>query len=907
MKFNPIHRELVIPSSFAECFTYELQIAWLKKEIDNVATGGSGESVKVLEEKVAALEKSVAALKNKTNTLTTSVSDIKGKINSIKNDLDNVKRNLENFATKDDIAGFISEDRVNEKLVAYETIEHAEATFVKKGTTGDYVTVEQLDNKLVDYATKIELQEYVTDVQLEDYLTKTEANDTYAKKGEIPSDVLTKTEAVSTYATKEEIPNVSDFITETEADGKYATKESIVNFTTNDELNAYKEEVETNYAKKTELPDLTDYAKKSELPDLADYTTKSYVDTNFLSKNDFDGIIQNYAEKTELNKYVTTETAETTYAKKSEIPSDVLTKTEAASTYATKEEIPNVSDLATKQELTSGLNEKVSINTFDSVVATLATKENVEATYAKKTDIPDVSNLITDNELSQTLEEYATKTEIPEGVIVDATVSADGKNPVKSQGIYNFVVDQTSDLVTNEMLATKQDKLTFDETPTVGSVNPVKSSGIKTAIDTVTSDMLTKTEAVSTYATKSEIPSLDNYVTKNEIADMATMNGKLETITETIEANENITDGYLSTVTATFTLSHVPVGGYTINSEEIYEHYRFGASNVWYKKKSGTSSIEGNVITVVTSDENDGSVYVNPLKNKITVTYQYKSIGLNDCETKVHAEATYATKEELMNYSTQDDIDGIEQQLSNYATNISVSQALENKQDILTFDDMPISDSQNPVRSSGIKTAIETATTDMLTKTEADSIYLNKAESTQFVQRKRHILNNNVIDMTNTRLSLGTELSQRNENLSLLQVALEYDRDVYNENGMWFLDCNLIILFTTNASFELKYSGPKTSIYRTTTNQSKQMIEKQNDCSIEIFGVSAIGVEYCKYFPSTNGLPYNATNSNYFLNDANWIAFNDFTLAAGHTHYIKVTTAYKLVSSTPFTIDTAII
>ena len=100
MKFNPIHPELVIPASFAECLTYELQIAWLKKEIDNVASGGGGESVKVLEEKVAALEKSVAALKNKTNTLTTSVSDIEGEINSIKTDLENVKRNLENFATK---------------------------------------------------------------------------------------------------------------------------------------------------------------------------------------------------------------------------------------------------------------------------------------------------------------------------------------------------------------------------------------------------------------------------------------------------------------------------------------------------------------------------------------------------------------------------------------------------------------------------------------------------------------------------------------------------------------------------------------------------------------------------------------------------------------------------------------
>ena len=895
MKFNPIHPELVIPASFAECLTYELQIAWLKKEIDNVASGGGGESVNILEEKVAALEKSVAALKNKTNTLTSSVSDIEREINSIKNDLDNVKRNLENFATKNDIQDFITESRVDEKLSSYETIEHAEATYVKKGTTVNYITEEQLDNKLIDYATKIELQEYVTDEQLESYLTKTEAEDTYAKKGEIPSDVLTKTEAATTYATKEEIPNISNLATKEELTTGLNDKVSINTFDSVVDTLATKENVEATYAKKSEIPDLTDYP------------TKSYVDTNFLAKNDFDETIQNYVERTELGNYVTTETAEATYAKKGEIPSDVLTKTEAATTYATKEEIPNVSNLATKEELTTGLNDKVSINTFDSVVATLATKENVEATYAKKTDIPDVSDLVTDVELSQTLEEYATKSEIPEGVIVDATVSADGQNPVKSQGIYNFVVDQTADLVTNEMLATKQDKLTFDETPTVGSSNPVKSSGIKTAIETATSDMLTKTEAASTYAAKSEIPSLDNYVTKPEISDMATMNGKLETITETIEANEAIPSSYLDPVTATFTLSHVPVGGYTINSEEIYEYYRFGASNVWYKKKSGTSSIEGNVITVVTSDKNDGSVYDNPGKNKITVTYQYKSIGLNDCETKVHAEATYAKKEELMNYATQNDIEGIEQQLSNYATNISVSQALENKQDILTWDDEPTADSQNPVRSSGIKAAIVTATSDMLTKTEADSTYLNKTESTQFVQRKRHILNNNVINMNYTYLDLGTRLRQRDGNLSLLQVALEYDRDVYSENGMWILDCDLITLFTTNEGFSLSTS-PSISIYRTTSDQGKQMIQKNNECSIEIFGVSAIGVEHCLYYPDGYTNLYNDETSNsYFLNIGSFSYINNFTLESGNTHYIKVKTAYKLVSSTPFTIDTAII
>ena len=37
-----------------------------------------------------------------------------------------------------------------------------------------------------------------------------------------------------------------------------------------------------------------------------------------------------------------------------------------------------------------------------------------------------------------------------------------------------------------QSIATKQDKLIFDETPTAGSTNPVTSNGIKAAIDAKT-------------------------------------------------------------------------------------------------------------------------------------------------------------------------------------------------------------------------------------------------------------------------------------------------------------------------------------------------------------------------------------------------------------------------------------
>jgi hypothetical protein len=61
----------------------------------------------------------------------------------------------------------------------------------------------------------------------------------------------------------------------------------------------------------------------------------------------------------------------------------------------------------------------------------------------------------------------------------DETPTTNSNNPVKSKGIKTAIDD---------MGATKQDVLTFDETPTANSNNPVKSKGIKAALDTLDSD-----------------------------------------------------------------------------------------------------------------------------------------------------------------------------------------------------------------------------------------------------------------------------------------------------------------------------------------------------------------------------------------------------------------------------------
>lgn len=52
----------------------------------------------------------------------------------------------------------------------------------------------------------------------------------------------------------------------------------------------------------------------------------------------------------------------------------------------------------------------------------------------------------------------------------------------------------------DDLLAKKQDKLTFDTTPTTDSTNPVTSSGIRAAIDAKTVDL-------SNYYTKAQVNS----------------------------------------------------------------------------------------------------------------------------------------------------------------------------------------------------------------------------------------------------------------------------------------------------------------------------------------------------------------------------------------------------------------
>lgn len=174
---------------------------------------------------------------------------------------------------------------------------------------------------------------------------------------------------------------------------------------------------------------------------------------------------------------------------------------------ANKTEIPDVSQFITKavndliyyytktqvDGKVSDLESKISaIPKFAiSVVDSLPTSGISETTiYLKKTSTTETGNLYTEyiyvNNTweslgTQTLDlsDYATKTYVSGQIASLASIATSGKLSDATQDSTHRVVTDTEKSTWNG----KQDKLTFDTTPTASSTNPVTSGGIKTALD----------------------------------------------------------------------------------------------------------------------------------------------------------------------------------------------------------------------------------------------------------------------------------------------------------------------------------------------------------------------------------------------------------------------------------------
>lgn len=282
-----------------------------------------------------------------------------------------------------------------------------------------------------DYAEDMSKKADKTD--LNDYAT-TEAMNT-ALAGKVDNTTL------DNYAKKSDIPDVSDFIT-AEALEPYAKSEDIPDvssFITAEALEPYAKSEDipdvSGFATKTELTEAVEpLAKKTDIPDVSGFAEKNYVDTELAKKADATAL-EPLATKTELNDGLATK------ADKSEISDMVTTAalTVALETKADKSDIPDVSGFAVKTEVDTALAEK-----------------------ADKSEIPDVSAFITADALAPyaektELEPLATKAELEplattEAMNTELAKKADRANLINNSGaIYNKITTNGDEaLIFNE-------------------------------------------------------------------------------------------------------------------------------------------------------------------------------------------------------------------------------------------------------------------------------------------------------------------------------------------------------------------------------------------------------------------------------------------------------------------------
>jgi predicted nucleic acid-binding Zn-ribbon protein len=86
--------QLVIPSTFEECFTYELQILYLKNLIDNIEPGGDyQEEIDNINRKLVALQSEVTKLKNDVNNL--NPDEVQRKLDAMQTEINGVKTSIQ--------------------------------------------------------------------------------------------------------------------------------------------------------------------------------------------------------------------------------------------------------------------------------------------------------------------------------------------------------------------------------------------------------------------------------------------------------------------------------------------------------------------------------------------------------------------------------------------------------------------------------------------------------------------------------------------------------------------------------------------------------------------------------------------------------------------------------------------
>ena len=358
--------------------------------------------------------------------------------------------------------------------------------------------------------------EYVTETELNEkgFLTEASLSETYATKVEL-AEKADKT-ALNGKADKETTLagyGITDAYTKAEADGKYATKAQGTKADTAVQPDALEAYVTTETANST-------YATKVELGNKADtsaldaYLTTANATSTYLSKT---AASSTYATKVELNEKADT----------SALDEYVTTET-ATSTYATK---ASLSGYATTSALAGKADKETTLAGYG--ITDAYTKVTSDGKYALKTELANkadtsalanytttevLNGLLDDKADTSALANYATTESLSQYALKSELTSSLAGKANKSTTLAGYgITDAYTQTEINGKLANKADTSALSAYATTASVS---------------STYLSKTEATSTYATTENMTTeLDKKADKTSIpAATSLMSGTAPTV-----------------------------------------------------------------------------------------------------------------------------------------------------------------------------------------------------------------------------------------------------------------------------------------------------------------------------------------------------------------------------------------
>lgn len=608
-----------------------------------------------------------------------------------------------------------SADSLNQASISTLTLDELKKQL--KEDVNDAVAQAKLDPgqkvDLSDYAKKSDLKTITLDVP-----SRTLTIDNQAI-------VIPESVDLSKYATKDEVPNVT-YDTQTKTltiDGQqvklpadidlsdYAKKTDVKDITL--DVNA---RTLTIAGQEIDIPssvDLSDYAKKNEVPAVTyDVDTKTLtvdgqkveipanVDlSGYYTKAQIDGKLANIASggKVDLTGYLTKADAETTYAKKTDIPNvdDFVTKEDADASYAKKSDVKDVdlTPYVTVTDMTQKLADyakKSDLPDFSNFV----TEDVADSTYAKKTDIPDVSDFVKQQVADF---KYATKKDVKaislnpstrtltiDGQIIDIPQQIDLSGYAKKTDIpaitYNadkheLTIDgQGLQIPESVDLSNYYTKADVDKKITDAvSGGKVDLSGYLKVVD-----------ADKTYAKKSDIPApqdLSDYAKKSDVKPISldttdrtlTIDGQTLTIPDSVDlsgyAKKNEVPSVLYDASSkTLTINgqqveipdNVDMTGFLTKNEAYATYAKISdLPKVTYSPLNNSLSINGQQVALST----DLSKYLtsdDASKTYVTKDQLPKSVDLTGYLKIADADTTYAKKTDIpdtKNFLTQEDGD----------------------------------------------------------------------------------------------------------------------------------------------------------------------------------------------------------------------------------------------------------